>query len=140
MKFDDLELSDPILRSLQNQKYKEPTPIQSKVIPEIANGKDVMAAAQTGTGKTAAFVLPILNKLTHPKEKFKGHRLRALIVTPTRELAIQVRENINTYSKYIIIIIFNTSKSTFMLYIWAKPTIICCYHFSRFWVESYISW
>ena len=65
MKFDDLELSDPILRSLQNQKYKEPTPIQSKVIPEIANGKDVMAAAQTGTGKTAAFVLPILNKLTH---------------------------------------------------------------------------
>ena len=103
MKFDDLELSDPILRSLQNQKYKEPTPIQSKVIPEIANGKDVMAAAQTGTGKTAAFVLPILNKLTHPKEKFKGHRLRALIVTPTRELAIQVRENINTYSKYLSI-------------------------------------
>lgn len=103
MKFNDLELSDPILRSLQNQKYKEPTPIQSKVIPEIANGKDVMAAAQTGTGKTAAFVLPILNKLTHPKEKFKGHRLRALIVTPTRELAIQVRENINTYSKYLSI-------------------------------------
>ena len=103
MKFDDLELSDPILRSLQNQKYKEPTPIQSKVIPEIANGKDVMAAAQTGTGKTAAFVLPILNKLSHPKEKFKGHRLRALIVTPTRELAIQVRENINTYSKYLSI-------------------------------------
>ena len=103
MKFDDLELSDPILRSLQNQKYKEPTPIQSKVIPEIANGKDVMAAAQTGTGKTAAFALPILNKLTHPKEKFKGHRLRALIVTPTRELAIQVRENINTYSKYLSI-------------------------------------
>ena len=103
MKFDDLELSDPILRSLQNQKYKEPTPIQSKVIPEIASGKDVMAAAQTGTGKTAAFVLPILNKLSHPKEKFKGHRLRALIVTPTRELAIQVRENINTYSKYLSI-------------------------------------
>ena len=103
MKFDDLELSDPILRSLQNQKYKEPTPIQIKVIPEIANGKDVMAAAQTGTGKTAAFVLPILNKLSHPKEKFKGHRLRALIVTPTRELAIQVRENINTYSKYLSI-------------------------------------
>ena len=60
-----------------------------------------MAAAQTGTGKTAAFVLPILSKLTHPKNNYKGHQLRALILTPTRELAAQVRENVNTYSKYL---------------------------------------
>ena len=101
MKFDDLNLSDPILRSLKDQNYKSPTPIQAKVIPAILNNKDLMAAAQTGTGKTAAFVLPILSILANPKNNYKGHQLRALIITPTRELAAQVRENVNTYSKYL---------------------------------------
>ena len=103
MKFNDLNLSDPILRSLKDQKYKKPTPIQAEVIPAVLNNSDIMAAAQTGTGKTAAFVLPILSKLSNPKYKYKGHQLRALIVTPTRELAAQVRESVNTYSKYLSI-------------------------------------
>ena len=103
MKFNDLNLSDPILRSLKDQNYKKPTPIQAEVIPAVLNNSDVMAAAQTGTGKTAAFVLPILSKLSNPKYKYKGHQLRALIVTPTRELAAQVRESVNTYSKYLSI-------------------------------------
>ena len=101
MKFNDLNLSDPILRSLKDQNYKKPTPIQAEVIPAVLNNSDIMAAAQTGTGKTAAFVLPILSKLSNPKYKYKGHQLRALIVTPTRELAAQVRESVNTYSKYL---------------------------------------
>ena len=103
MKFNDLHLSDPILRSLKDQNYKKPTPIQAEVIPAVLNNSDIMAAAQTGTGKTAAFVLPILSKLSNPKYKYKGHQLRALIVTPTRELAAQVRESVNTYSKYLSI-------------------------------------
>ena len=103
MKFNDLNLSDPILRSLKDQKYKKPTPIQAEVIPAVLNNSDIMAAAQTGTGKTAAFVLPILSKLSNSKYKYKGHQLRALIVTPTRELAAQVRESVNTYSKYLSI-------------------------------------
>ena len=103
MKFNDLNLSEQIIRSLLDQNYKEPTPIQVEVIPAILNNSDVMAAAQTGTGKTAAFVLPILSKLTHPKNNYKGHQLRALILTPTRELAAQVRESVNTYSKYLSI-------------------------------------
>ena len=101
MKFNDLNLSDPILRSLKDQNYKKPTPIQAEVIPAVLNNSDIMAAAQTGTGKTAAFVLPILSKLSNPKYKYKGHQLRALIVTPTRELAAQVRESVSTYSKYL---------------------------------------
>ena len=103
MKFNDLNLSDPILRSLKDQNYQKPTPIQAEVIPAVLNNSDIMAAAQTGTGKTAAFVLPILSKLSNPKYKYKGHQLRALIVTPTRELAAQVRESVNTYSKYLSI-------------------------------------
>ena len=103
MKFTDLNLSDPILRALEDQKYEKPTPIQAEVIPTILNNSDVMAAAQTGTGKTAGFVLPILSKLSNPKNNYKGHQLRALILTPTRELAAQVRESVNTYSKYLSI-------------------------------------
>ena len=77
MKFTDLNLSDPILRALEDQKYEKPTPIQAEVIPTILNNSDVMAAAQTGTGKTAGFVLPILSKLSNPKNNYKGHQLRA---------------------------------------------------------------
>ena len=101
MNFKDLNLSDPITRSLRDEGYEKPTPIQAEVIPAILNKSDVMAAAQTGTGKTAAFVLPILSLLSNPKNNYKGHQLRALILTPTRELAAQVRESVNTYSKYL---------------------------------------
>ena len=101
MNFKDLNLSDPITRSLKDQGYEKPTPIQAEVIPAILNKSDVMAAAQTGTGKTAAFVLPILSLLSNPKNNYKGHQLRALILTPTRELAAQVRESVNSYSKYL---------------------------------------
>ena len=85
----------------RDEGYEKPTPIQAEVIPAILNKSDVMAAAQTGTGKTAAFVLPILSLLSNPKNNYKGHQLRALILTPTRELAAQVRESVNTYSKYL---------------------------------------
>ena len=97
MSFTNLGLSEPILKSLSHKGYKEPTPIQEKSIPAILDGKDVMAAAQTGTGKTASFTLPILTMLSHPKNQHKGHQVRALIITPTRELAAQVRENVLTY-------------------------------------------
>ena len=97
MSFTNLGLSEPILKSLSHKGYKEPTPIQEKSIPAILDGKDVMAAAQTGTGKTASFTLPILTMLSHPKNQHKGHQVRALIITPTRELAAQVRDNVLTY-------------------------------------------
>ena len=99
MSFTNLGLSEPILKSLSHKGYKEPTPIQEKSIPAILDGKDVMAAAQTGTGKTASFTLPILTMLSHPKNQHKGHQVRALIITPTRELAAQVRDNVLTYGK-----------------------------------------
>ena len=97
MSFKNLGLSEPILKALSHKGYKDPTPIQEKSIPAILEGKDVMASAQTGTGKTASFTLPILNILSHPKNDHKGHHVRALIITPTRELAAQVRENVLTY-------------------------------------------
>ncbi len=97
MSFTNLGLSEPILKSLSHKGYKEPTPIQEKSIPAILDGKDVMAAAQTGTGKTASFTLPILTILSHPKNQHKGHQVRALIITPTRELAAQVRDNVLAY-------------------------------------------
>ena len=97
MAFKSLGLSEPILKSLSKKGYETPTPIQIKSIPPINAGKDVIASAETGTGKTASFTLPILNILSHPKNSHKGHYIKALIVTPTRELAAQIRENILTY-------------------------------------------
>ena len=97
MAFKSLGLSEPILKSLTKKGYETPTPIQIKSIPPINAGKDVIASAETGTGKTASFTLPILNILSHPKNSHKGHYIKALIVTPTRELAAQIRENILTY-------------------------------------------
>ena len=97
MSFTNLGLSEPILKSLSHKGYKEPTPIQEKSIPAILEGNVVMAGAQTGTGKTASFTLPILTMLSHPKNQHKGHQVRALIITPTRELAAQVRDNVLTY-------------------------------------------
>ena len=99
MSFDKLGLNDPILKALKHKGYKAPSPIQTKAIPAILDKRDVMAAAQTGTGKTASFILPILHMLSNPKHQFKGNTLRALVVTPTRELAAQVRESAVTYGR-----------------------------------------
>ncbi len=100
MKFNSLGLSKPILDALAEQNYQTPTPIQIKAIPAVLSGKDVMAAAQTGTGKTAGFTLPILQQLSKG-EPAKGNQVRTLILTPTRELAAQVQDSISTYGKHL---------------------------------------
>jgi superfamily II DNA/RNA helicase len=100
MSFSTLGLSDPILNALSEQGYETPTPIQEQAIPVVLAGKDLMAAAQTGTGKTASFVLPILEKLNND-HKTRGKRIRALILVPTRELAIQVEKNITQYGRHL---------------------------------------
>ncbi|WP_299494126.1 DEAD/DEAH box helicase [uncultured Shewanella sp.] len=97
MPFSKLGLSDPIITAITHQGYTTPTPIQAKAIPIILSGKNVIAAAQTGTGKTASFVLPILEKLKD-NETTRKKRVRALIIAPTRELAVQVDTNIKQYS------------------------------------------
>ncbi len=101
MKFENLEIIEPIMKALQEKGYSEPTPIQEKAIPHVLNRKDVLGCAQTGTGKTAAFSIPII-QLIHQKENGSNDfpTLRSLIVTPTRELAIQIEENIEAYSKH----------------------------------------
>jgi ATP-dependent RNA helicase RhlE len=98
MSFNTLGLSAPILDAVAEQGYKNPTPIQVQAIPAVIAGKDVMAAAQTGTGKTAGFALPILEKLSHG-QRAQPNQVRALILTPTRELAAQVAESFATYGK-----------------------------------------
>ncbi|SFX42182.1 DEAD/DEAH box helicase [Marinospirillum alkaliphilum] len=98
MSFSSLGLSAPILAALDAQGYTSPTPIQAQAIPAIMAGKDIMAAAQTGTGKTAGFTLPILERLARG-EPAKANQTRALILTPTRELAAQVAESVATYGK-----------------------------------------
>ncbi len=101
MSFDTLGLSAELLRALTELGYGNPTPIQSQAIPIILQGKDVMGGAQTGTGKTAGFTLPLLHLLSK-YAKDKGPRpIRALILTPTRELAAQVGESVQTYGKYL---------------------------------------
>lgn len=100
MTFETLGLSDPILRAVRASGYTTPTPIQEKAIPAILDGVDVMAAAQTGTGKTAGFILPLLHKLSQ-KSPVKRNHTRALVLTPTRELAAQVQESVLTYGKYL---------------------------------------
>ncbi len=99
MKFEQLGLKPEILRAVETKGYKISTPIQAKSIPAIINGKDVMGGAQTGTGKTAAFALPILNVLSEKKGRSRDPR--ALILTPTRELADQVGESFRDYGKYL---------------------------------------
>ncbi len=100
MSFSALGLSPAILDALSEQGYKKPSPIQSKTIPEVLSGRDLLAAAQTGSGKTAAFTLPILESLSHSAQAQSNQTL-ALILTPTRELAAQVKDNIQSYSKYL---------------------------------------
>ena len=100
MSFSKLGLSEPILKSLADLAYIEPTEIQKQAIPVVLSGKNLIAGAQTGTGKTASFVLPILEKL-NTERKLRGKRIRALILVPTRELAVQVESSIHHYSKYL---------------------------------------
>ena len=104
MRFDEFGLCAELLRAVAEEGYTEPTPVQSQSIPPILRGQDIMAGAQTGTGKTAAFTLPMLEKLKqHANASVSParHPVRALIITPTRELAAQVFESIRTYGKYI---------------------------------------
>ncbi len=97
--FENLSLGKPLLRSLKKEGYETPTPIQQTAIPEILAGRDILATAQTGTGKTAAFALPILQLIHHSLQKQR--QIRALVLTPTRELAIQVDESFRTYGQYL---------------------------------------
>ncbi|MEX1296455.1 MAG: DEAD/DEAH box helicase [Candidatus Limnocylindrales bacterium] len=104
MPFDHLGLSPELLRAVEDEGYSEPTPIQEQAIPIVLRGADLMARAQTGTGKTAAFALPILERLKGQANKSFSparHPVRVLVVTPTRELAIQVHQSFRDYGKYV---------------------------------------
>ena len=104
MLFTDLGLAEPLLRAVREQGYDTPTPIQAQAIPQVLKGGDLLAGAQTGTGKTAGFVLPMLHRLMlEPQKKDARGRIaiRCLILTPTRELAAQVEESVRTYGKHV---------------------------------------
>ena len=104
MTFDELNLAPAILKAVHETGYETPTPIQAQAIPAVLAGHDLLAGAQTGTGKTAAFTLPMLHRLAQgpaPKNKFGGKGIRALVLTPTRELAAQVEESVREYGKYL---------------------------------------
>ena len=101
MSFETLGLSAELLRAVSEQGYTEPTPVQSKAIPAILEGKDVMAGAQTGTGKTAGFTLPLLQRLSENTNTSARRPIRALVLTPTRELAAQVGESIEIYGRHL---------------------------------------
>ena len=104
MSFEELGLSEPILHAVRDQGYTSPTPIQKQAIPAVLAGGDLLAGAQTGTGKTAGFTLPILERLTataKPRPPFGARPTRCLILTPTRELAAQIEESVRTYGKYL---------------------------------------
>jgi len=100
MHFDQLNLPEPILQAIRDKGYTEPSPIQAQAIPAVLEGKDVMAAAQTGTGKTAGFTLPILALLADGP-RARSNQARTLIVTPTRELAAQVADSVETYGRHL---------------------------------------
>ncbi len=100
MSFSSLGLSEPILRAIDESGYTTPSPIQIKAIPAVLAGKDVMAAAQTGTGKTASFTLPLLQRLASGS-RVKSNHIRALVLTPPRELAVQVGQSVATYGKHL---------------------------------------
>ncbi len=102
MLFNDLQLIEPILRALQEEGYQNPTPIQEQAIPIVLNGTDLLGCAQTGTGKTAAFSIPILQTLYKKSTQLSSQRaIRCLILTPTRELAIQIGDSIKAYGRHL---------------------------------------
>ena len=103
MSFNELGLAEPLLKAIADAGYDTPTPIQKQAIPAVLQGGDLLAGAQTGTGKTAGFTLPLLHRLMHtPAQRDAKGRgpIRALILTPTRELAAQVEESVRTYGKH----------------------------------------
>lgn len=99
--FSELKLSQEILKAVKDEGYETPTPVQAKAIAVILEGRDILAGAQTGTGKTAGFTLPMLEILSKNPPAKPKRRVRALILTPTRELAAQVGESVKTYGKYL---------------------------------------
>src|SRR3954471_18524988 len=99
--FLDLGLSEPITRALVDEQYAAPTPIQSQTIPQVLAARDVVGIAQTGTGKTAAFALPILQHLSKDRRPFERRSCRVLVLSPTRELSAQIVESFETYGRYI---------------------------------------
>ena len=101
LRFENLNIKAPFLKALEEEGYTSPTPIQNETIPFVLQGLDVLGMAQTGTGKTAAFTLPILQKLNASQSTEKARDPRALILAPTRELAIQINESIRKYGQYI---------------------------------------
>ncbi|MFA5651234.1 MAG: DEAD/DEAH box helicase [Proteiniphilum sp.] len=100
MTFKELNISEPILRALVRKKYETPTPIQEQAIPVAFAGRDLLGIAQTGTGKTAAFAIPIIQKLDQPRPKGQKREIKALVLTPTRELAIQIDDCFREYTRY----------------------------------------
>ena len=100
MTFNELNLSAPLLKAVSEAGYETPSPIQASAIPPVLEGRDLMGCAQTGTGKTAAFALPMLDRLSGAAPRKKG-AIRALILTPTRELALQIGESFDAYGKYL---------------------------------------
>src|SRR5438309_2232012 len=102
MQFDDLKLIEPLLRAVRAEGYSTPTPIQEQAIPQVLEGRDVLGCAQTGTGKTAAFALPILHQLSNsPRHAGGPQRARCLVLCPTRELATQIAEGFRAYGKHL---------------------------------------
>ncbi|MBM75070.1 MAG: DEAD/DEAH box helicase, partial [Proteobacteria bacterium] len=98
--FRQLDLIEPIMRAVASENYTKPTQIQARAIPVVLEGKDVLGCAQTGTGKTAAFLLPMLQRLTERKT-LKKRKIRGLILTPTRELAAQIGESCTSYAQFL---------------------------------------
>lgn len=100
MKFENLNLIEPILKALAEEGYKAPSPIQEQAIPHVLEGKDILGCAQTGTGKTAAFAIPIIQKIYGQGSKGSRRQVQSLILTPTRELAVQIEESFRSYGRY----------------------------------------
>ena len=100
MQFEELKLIEPLLRAVRDEGYIEPTPIQVKAIPYILDGNDLFGRAQTGTGKTAAFALPILHYLFENPVPGRPRPVRVLVLAPTRELVVQINESFMAYARY----------------------------------------
>ena len=99
---ENLNLIEPIQRALKTEGYTEPTSIQAQAIPPLIEGRDLLGCAQTGTGKTAAFAIPIIQGLSYEQRSSKGRKeIKALIVAPTRELAIQIGDSFRAYGRYV---------------------------------------
>lgn len=102
MQFKNLDIIEPIQKALKAEGYTQPTPIQEQAIPPLLEGNDLLGCAQTGTGKTAAFAIPILQKLSYQQRNLKGNRpIKALVLAPTRELALQISDSFKAYGKFL---------------------------------------